>query len=198
MQSPIYWHPKLYAAAMRMLYGKHYVSRYEDIARLIPAKSRVLDVCMGDARLYTDYLKSKNVDYLGLDINEAFIRHAHKKGIPAREFDLNQDALPPCDYVIMQGSLYQFIPNEREILEKLLASARHTLIISEPVKNLSNSDIRVVSWLAKKATTTRKGKAEHRFHTRNLHSLFEKYDQLKQVFPVAGTRELAGIFKTAA
>jgi hypothetical protein len=183
---------------MRLLYGQHYASRYEDIARLIPAESRVLDVCMGDARLYTDYLKSKNVDYLGLDINQAFVRHAQKKGVPARRFDLNQDALPPCDYIIMQGSLYQFIPNEHEILEKLLASARHTLIISEPVKNLSNSPIPMVSWLARKATTTQQGRAEHRFQLRNLHSLFAKYHQLKDVFPVAGTRELAGIFKTAA
>jgi hypothetical protein len=195
MQSPIYWHPRLYSAAMRWLYGKNYGARYADIAQLIPEGSRVIDVCMGDGRLYTDYLKDKRVSYLGLDINAAFVRHAQKRGIPAQVFDLNQEALPPSDYVVMQGSLYQFIPNEREIMAKLLAATRSTLIISEPVKNLSTSANPLVAWLARKASTTQSGKAEHRFHTVNLLSLFTDFCELKQVLPVAGERELAGIFE---
>lgn len=195
MQSPIYWHPVLYAATMRLLYGKHYTARYVDIAGLIPAGSRVIDVCMGDGRLYTDFLKDKNVSYLGLDINARFVRHAQKRGIPAQVFDLNQEALPPSDYVVMQGSLYHFIPNEREILEKLLAATRSKLIISEPVKNLSSSSNRLVAWLARKASTTQNGKAENRFHSVNLVSLFTDFCEFKQALPVAGERELAGIFE---
>ncbi len=197
MQSPLYWNPHFYAAAMQLLYGRQYAARYEDLARLIPEKSRVLDVCMGDARLYTGFLKRKKIDYLGLDINPAFIRHARRRGIPAQEFDLRRDPLPASDYVILQGSLYQFIPHEHAILEKLLAAARHTLIISEPVRNLGASRNRVVAWVARKATTTRQGRAEHRFHPRRLHSLFAEYHQLEHVLSVAGQRELAGIFKTA-
>ncbi|HVU36853.1 MAG TPA: methionine biosynthesis protein MetW [Opitutales bacterium] len=198
MQSPIYWHPKLYAAAMRMLYGEHFAARYEDIAKLIPEGSRVVDVCMGDGRLYRDYLQAKGVDYLGLDINESFVRHAQKHGVPARVFDMNADPLPPADFVVMQGSLYHFIPNEREILEKLLAAARKTLIISEPIKNLSSSPNRLVAWVARKASTTKGGKAEKRFHYKSLRTLFANYGELREILPVAGERELAGIFETAA
>jgi ubiquinone/menaquinone biosynthesis C-methylase UbiE len=58
------------------------------IADLIPCEAKVVDVCCGDCYIYLNFLKKKNVKYLGLDINQAFVNAAKRKGISVELFDL--------------------------------------------------------------------------------------------------------------
>lgn len=131
----LYSFPFIYTFAMRILFGKNYDIRYLSIARLIEPKNTVVDVCCGDCILHR-YLKGKNVRYLGLDISPAFVNRALKNGISARLFDLREDEVQAADYVILQGSLYQF-KNPGMIVKKLYNASSKKLIISETIKTVS-------------------------------------------------------------
>ncbi len=39
----------------------------------------------------------------------------------------------------MQASLYHFLPDAHEIVERMLAAAGRRVIVSEPVRNLASS-----------------------------------------------------------
>ena len=72
MRGPVYWHPRLYEAAMRALYGRAgFAERYRAVASLIPAGTDVVDLCAGDGRL-RHYLPP-GTPYLAVDINEPFL-----------------------------------------------------------------------------------------------------------------------------
>lgn len=194
--SYIYRHPFIYQLAMRLLYGKNFYSRYKAIAEIIPEDSTVIDVCCGDCYLYRNYLKRKNINYLGLDINPIFVNKAKEKGINARVFDLHRDELPTAPYIILQASLYQFIPEHKKIIEKLLYSASKNLIIAEPIRNLSDSKCKLISYFAKKAANPGTGDMEKRFNEKSLTEVFYQYGkQLKTRFKIDGGREMIGIFE---
>ena len=67
----------------------------------------VTDVCSGDSVLYTRYLKGKNKT--GIEINP--LTAFNSQWIKIIKVDIVKEAIPKADYVVMQGSLYQFIPN---------------------------------------------------------------------------------------
>jgi len=148
MRSVLYWHPYIYSFLVRLMYRKHYTKRYEAITSLIDSNSSVLDVCCGDSKLYF-YLRGKNVDYLGLDLNPTFVRVSKRSGIQARMFDLYKDVPPKKDFVVIQASLYQFIPDHNEILQKLFSAAKRYLIVAEPIRSYAQSKWKVVSLLGK-------------------------------------------------
>src|SRR5215813_1703031 len=130
---------------MRVLYGRHYHARYSTIAEIIREESSVLDVCCGPGTLFTRYLKEKRVQYTGLDINSGFISNLHKSGARAEVRDLRDDMiLPPADYVVMQASLYHFLPDPAPVVDQMLGAARLQLIIAEPVRNLAASQNRLL------------------------------------------------------
>ena len=64
----------------------------------------------------------------------------------------------------MQASLYQFIPNEKKILEKLLNATKKYLIISEPVINYSQSRSKLISKIARLLNNPGDGIKEKRFN----------------------------------
>src|ERR1044071_6340186 len=130
--SIIYRNTPLYELAMLMLYGRHYPSRYRAIADLIPADSSVVDLCCGPALLFNRYLRQKNVSYTGLDVNAGFIRRLIRNGGSGQVCDLRKDApLPRADYVMMQASLYHFLPDALPILGRMLQAATRQVIIAE-------------------------------------------------------------------
>ena len=195
MTSPVYWHPFFYRIAMKLLYGKYFEARYRLIAELIPENASVVELCAGDAYLYSNYLRAKGVHYTGLDINKAFVRAAKAKGISFLEHDLASDKIPPADYVILQASLYQFIPNEDRIIQKLLDATRKVLIISEPIRNLSDSDNTLVRLLAKYSANPGKGHAVDRFNEVSLLSCFKRFREFSEMKVPEGGREMIGIFR---
>src|SRR5215472_2386614 len=105
-----------YEVAMLALYRKNYGARYQAIADLIPPGASVLELCCGPGVLYRRYLCQKGIQYKGLDINPKFIRYLTKRGVAAELWDLRSDrALPRAEYVVMQASLYHFLPRASAI-----------------------------------------------------------------------------------
>jgi hypothetical protein len=194
-KSLIYSNQLIYHLLMRVLYGLNFKDRYRAIAEIVPNEASVVEVCCGDCYLYRKYLKFKNIDYLGLDINPIFIHFATQKHINAMLFDLNKGVLPKADIVILQAGLYQFIPKHKEIVDKLLSAALQTLIIAEPIKNLSESQNPIISFIAKRAANPGTGHAEMRFNEKTIMEFFKSYgDHTEKIFKIEGGREIVGIF----
>ncbi|MFH1742226.1 MAG: methionine biosynthesis protein MetW [bacterium] len=188
MRSPTYWHPLFYQTAMRLLYGRGFADRYRAVASAIPTGCSVVDICCGDAYLFRRFLSEEAVTYLGLDINPVFVRWLLRRGVPAREFDVRSDAIPEADVILMQASLYQFIPDERKILDKMVSSARRCVVLAEPIKNLSTSSSPVLSWLGRRLTDPGTGEVPSRFDTDRLGRLVEPY-KTDMFELIAGGRE---------
>jgi len=176
---------------MLLLYGRHYTSRYRAIAELIPAGASVLDLCCGPALLYKRYLKSKSVHYTGLDINAKFIARLIRQGGIGHVWDLrSEEALPSADYVIMQASLYHFLPDGAPIVNRMLQAARKRVIIAEPIRNLATSNSRLLSVVGRLFTNPGAGDHSLRFTEASLADFFASYtSRVVQSFLIAGERE---------
>jgi SAM-dependent methyltransferase len=189
--SLIYRSSSLYELAMLALYGRHYGSRYRAIAELVPNGSSVLDLCCGPALLYHRYLRHKLVRYTGLDVNAEFIDRLTRRGASGQVRDLSsEEALPEADYVIMQASLYHFLPDPSPVMDRMLRAAKRQVIVSEPIRNLSSSDSRLVALVGKLLTDPGVGNHSQRFNEASLDQFFLRYRSLvQQSFLAAGGRE---------
>jgi hypothetical protein len=174
---------------MRLLYGRWFSDRYRAVAEAVPAGCSVVDICAGDGYLYRRFLSQKSVVYTALDINPTFVRWLQRHEIQARQFDLRRDPIPEADVVLMMSALYQFIPEEKEILDKMLTAARRFVILAEPVRNLSASPNPVVAWLARRLTDPGTGESSGRLDQDRLKKLVELYTT--DIFePIAGGRDI--------
>jgi SAM-dependent methyltransferase len=180
------------------LYGRHYPSRYRAIADLIPADASVVDLCCGPALLFNRYLRAKNVRYTGLDINAGFIERLIRKGGSGQVWDLRKDdPLPQADFVLMQASLYHFLPDALPVIERMLKAARRQVIIAEPIRNLTTSDSPLLAMIGRVFTKTGLGEQPHRFTEESLDELFDVYErQVDQSFLIAGGREKVFVINT--
>jgi len=176
---------------MLLLYGRHYTSRYRAIAELIPGGSSVLDLCCGPALLYHRHLRSKAVLYTGLDINANFIAKLIRQGGNGQVWDLRSEAgLPSADYVVMQASLYHFLPDASPVVDRMLRAARERVIIAEPIRNLATSDSRLLSLLGRLFTNPGVGEHSLRFTEASLADFFSGYSsRVVESFTIAGGRE---------
>jgi SAM-dependent methyltransferase len=182
---------------MRILYGRHYDSRYRTIAELINDESSVLDVCCGPARLFTKYLKDKRVQYTGLDINPGFIRSVHRYGASGQVWDLREDRpLPQADYVVMQASLYHFLPDAGPVVDRMLAAARLEVIIAEPVRNLASSENHLLRLAGRLLTNPGSGEQPDRFTESSLAAFFKPYGpHVLRSMPIPGSREMVYVLR---
>ena len=192
MRSLVYWHPRLYEGAMRLLYGRHYRARYAEIAQRVELGASVVDLCCGDCRLYTQELNGLAGSYQGLDFNAQFVRHARKLGIPAQLWDFRRDPIPEADVIVLQGSLYQFMQDHVEVIERMLVAARHTVIIAEPIRNFASGSSVVVSWVAKRMANPGTRPMPMRFTEGALKELFRRFP-VREWVAIAGGRELLGV-----
>ena len=139
MKSVTYWHPVIYKILMKVLFKRNYKMRYLEIANLIENNSSVIDICCGDAQLYS-FLKNKKIKYTGIDFNNVFLDYLRNKKINVIHLDINKEDIPiKADYVVIQSSLYQFMPNHLHIIKKLLEISKKYLIIQETVKSYTYS-----------------------------------------------------------
>jgi len=177
---------------MLLLYGRHYSSRYRSIADLIPENATVLDLCCGPALLFHRCLRAKSVRYTGLDINEGFISRLIRYGAAGEVWDLRSAReLPVSDYVIMQASLYHFLPDASGVVNRMLKAARKNVIIAEPIRNLTTSGSSVLSFIGRSFTNPGSGKQESRFNQTSLAAFFDLYSPyISRSFPIAGGREV--------
>lgn len=189
--SLIYRSAALYELAMIGLYGRHYSSRYRAVADLIPPDSSVLDLCCGPAVLYNRYLKHKSVNYIGLDINETFTKRLIRRGVHAKIWDVSKDErLPPADYVIMQASLYHFLPDPLPVLNRMMEAAHKQVIVAEPIRNLTCTKLPVLASFARLLTDPGVGAQLNRFTERTLDKLMSNlYSHKPQTLLIRGGRE---------
>jgi SAM-dependent methyltransferase len=201
-----YKSPWLYEALMLGLYGGAYFERCKSLAALVPEGSRVVDVCCGPARLYFDYLRFQRVSYTGLDINPTFVARltsarsassATRSGSGSTATGIVWDVadsapLPQGDYVIMQASLYHFLPDPRPVVDRMLAAAREKVILTEPVRNVADSKNPVLAWLARKFTNPGTGDQPSRFNEARFEKFLDQYRAAGRVidsYPIAAGRE---------
>lgn len=187
-ESLIYRRPLLYRAVMLALYGRHYFARCRVIAELVPEGASVLELCCGPADLYRNYLRPKSVRYTGLDINPRFVA---RLGSAGRVWDVQADLpLPTADFVLMQASLYHFLPDPSAVLERMLRAAAKQVIVAEPIRNLADSGIPFLSAMARRHTDAGTGSQPRRFNQQSLDDLFSRYsDRVSRSFLIPGGRE---------
>ncbi|WP_459956806.1 class I SAM-dependent methyltransferase [Nocardia sp. IFM 10818] len=187
----IYRHETIYNLLMRGLYRRHYAERFRAVAALIPDGAEVLDLCCGPATLYTRHLRRKAVTYTGFDLNERFVARLTAAGARGEVWNLRSETpLPAADYVVMQASLYHFLPDPQPVLDRMLAAARTRVILTEPVRNLAGSRNRVVAKLGSRLTDAGEGSQPRRFTEDTLDALFASYrERVGESGLIAGGRE---------
>lgn len=192
MRSPIYWHPFLYELSIRLLYGRHYNERFFAVAQYVNEGESVVDICAGDCALHRYALKERGASYLACDINETFLFWAQRRNIKTKQLDVMESGVPQADCVIMMGSLCQFIPNEKKVIEKMVAAAGRVVIITEPVRNWSQSRWGVLRWLGRFGSRLDSGEAPLRFTQETLTPVLQACG-FQTVQLIAGGRELIAV-----
>lgn len=184
---------------MVALYGRHYASRYRAIADLIPPRASVVDLCCGPALLFSRHLRRKNVRYTGLDVNAGFVERLIRAGGTGQVWDLRKDEpLPPADYLMMQASLYHFLPDALPIVGRMIAAARRQVIIAEPVRNLTTSRSPLLAKIGRVLTNPGVGEQSRRFTEASLDELLSVYgSQVEKSFLIAGGREKVYVINAA-
>jgi SAM-dependent methyltransferase len=181
-----------YELLMRALYGRHYADRMRAVAGEVPDGASVLELCCGPGTLYRRYLRARTRGYVGLDVNSRFVKQLKDGGIDARRIDLaaSDDPLPIADAVVIQASLYHFLPQPERILDRMLAASRDRVIVSEPVRNLASSDMPLVGRLGRRAADPGVGGHAQRFTEETLEALMARYrERTLKSFPIPGGRE---------
>ena len=183
-----------YELIMRALYGRHYAARMAAVAEQVPDGASVLELCCGPATLYRRYLRGRAGSYIGVDVNERFVAALQGDGIDARHMDLAESdsstPLPQADVLIMQASLYHFLPHPEGIVDRMLSAARDRVIVSEPVRNLATSSLPGVGLLGRRAADPGVGGHADRFTEATLDALMERYrDRVVKAFLIPGGRE---------
>ena len=176
---------------MLLLYGRHFFSRCRSVAELIPEGTSVLEVCCGPATLYRRHLRQKRVRYTGLDINRQFVSRLARFGAAGDVWDVQRDPpLPQADYVIMQASLYHFLPDPTPVVDRMLAAAGKQVIVAEPIRNLADSCVPLLSAIARRHTNPGTGGQPLRFTEATLDAFFARYAQrVTRSFLIPGGRE---------
>jgi SAM-dependent methyltransferase len=177
---------------MQVLYGRHYQARMRAVAAEVPGGSSVLELCCGPGTLYTRHLRGRVDHYIGLDVNGRFIETLRRAGADAREIDLGADKrpLPEADVVIMQASLYHFLPDAEPIVERMIAAAGDRVIVSEPIRNLASSELPVIGALGRRAANPGVGGHARRFTETTLDLLMQRHrPRVLKVFLIPGGRE---------
>lgn len=191
--SLIYRNAAIYEIAMRVLYGRGYDDRFTALADLIPEGSSALDVCCGPGTLFHRYLRQKRVRYTGLDINAGFVERLSASGAGAFLWNLHEARpLPRAQYVIMQASLYHFLPDAAPVVDRMMRAAEKQVLIAEPIRNVASSRMAALTLLAGKLSDPGTGGQPHRFDEERLDSLMEPFKRrglVRQARLIAGGRE---------
>jgi hypothetical protein len=162
---------------MRVLYGRYYEARDEAVAEHVRDGASVVELCCGPARLYLHELRDRTGPYVGLDLSATFVDRLRRRGVDARRADVATVDLPTADVVLMQASLYHFLPEDAALamLERMRAAARERVVISEPVRNLASCRVGVVARLAARGASTARGTQRRRFDAASLRTLMESF-----------------------
>jgi SAM-dependent methyltransferase len=174
--SLIYRSALAYGLVMAVLYGRYYRARSRSVAALVPEGTSVLELCCGPGTLYLGYLKTKDVRYRGLDLNPVFVARLRRLGVDAEVADVGApEPLPTADIVLIQASLYHFLPDARPLIDRMRAAARRTVIVSEPIRNLATSRLPLVARMAGASASPGDRHHSDRFTEASLDALMAGY-----------------------
>jgi SAM-dependent methyltransferase len=191
--SLIYRNAAAYELLMRGLYGRHYGTRLSTIAAQIRPGASVLELCAGPGALYRRHLRDRAGAYTGVDVNDGFLARLRQLGADTLKLDLTAGAgsLPAADVVIMQASLYHFLPAAGEVVDRMLAAAGERVIIAEPIRNLASSRLPLIARIGAGAADPGAGDGHaQRFDEATLDRLMYAYArQTVAVFKIPGGRE---------
>jgi SAM-dependent methyltransferase len=189
--SLIYRSALLYESVMLALYGRHYSARYRVLADLVPPGASVLDVCCGPGVLFDRYLRLKGVEYTGLDMNPGFVARVVRLGGRGQVRDAGDDApLPRADVVIMQASLYQFLPAVAPVVDRMRRAAGCRVIIAEPIRNLITARVPGLAVVVAHLTDPGHGAQPRRFDEASLDAFFRTIEPSPtRSFLIPGGRE---------
>jgi SAM-dependent methyltransferase len=182
-----------YELLMRVLYGRHYAARMRAVAGQVPGGASVLECCCGPGTLYLRHLRGRTGGYVGIDVNARFVARLRRRGVDARRLDLAAERveLPHADVVILQASLYHFLPDAGRIIDRMLGAAGERVIVSEPVRNLASSRLAPIARLGARATDPGVGGHDLRFTEASLAALMARYrERVLAAFPIPGGREM--------
>ena len=191
----IYRSPVLYEIVLNGLYGRSIGERYRVVAACVPDGASVLELCCGTGRLYRRFLRARGVSYRGLDNSREFVGYLRRLGVAAELFDVWEDALPQrgFDYVIMQASLYQFIPDAKAVVERMLHAARKEVIVSEPIRNYASSRFDWIAHVARRFSRPPVGGGEYlgwRFGPDSLDECMSEFgDRILERAVICGGRD---------
>jgi SAM-dependent methyltransferase len=175
---------------MRVLYGRYYAARDAAVAAHIPDGASVLELCCGPARLYLRELRGRAGPYVGIDASELFVDRLRRRGVDARCADVATADLPRADVVVMQASLYHFLPAADAMVGRMRAAAITSVVVSEPVRNLASSRLGVVARIGAGGAATAQGAQAQRFDAASLRALMEGFgDAVLSHEAIPGGRE---------
>jgi SAM-dependent methyltransferase len=127
--SPLYWSGYGYDAGIKLMHGRSLRLRYRYLSDL--SDESVLDVGCGTGSL-VDHLPDKS-RYLGIDLNERFIKFAKKKGRNVIKQDaLTFDRFSDFDVCVIMDVLHHIKPHHEEFIERVLRDVRKRVVICEP------------------------------------------------------------------
>jgi len=183
-----------YELLMRALYGRHYATRMRVVAERVRPGASVLELCPGPGALYERHLRGRAGVYTGVDVNDRFVARLRRLGAQAlvRDLAASDQPLPRADAVIMQASLYHFLPAAGALVDQMLAAAEELVIIAEPIRNLASSGLPLVGMISKRAANPGAGADSHalRFDEPGLDRLMAPYEaQTVEAFTIPGGRE---------
>jgi hypothetical protein len=90
--------------------------------------------------------------------------------------------------VLMQASLYHFLPEPRPIIDRMLAAASERVIVAEPIRNLASSGLPVIGLIGRRAADPGVGGHAQRFDEPALDELMAPYERTAS-FKAPGGRE---------
>lgn len=122
---------------MNLLYLGKYNQRFTDMIKAIPPHTKtVVELCFGDIKV-ASYCKTKGIEWIGYDLNPAFVSYANQQGFQGIRCDLTKfEDFKKSDAYLIQGSLYHF-HQMLELFLKRVFKSTDLIIISEPVRNMT-------------------------------------------------------------
>lgn len=138
IKSPLYWSGSVYHAGIWLMHGTSLDRRYRYIAGQVG--DSVVDVGCGTGVL-ANYIPGEK-KYLGIDLNERFLKYARKKGRNVMmQNALTFDRYSEYDACVIMDLLHHINPRHEEFLERVMRDVRKRVIICEPFDVTGRSPI---------------------------------------------------------